>query len=355
MPSTVAEGLTEAPHLAAYVRDLYVWIGDSKRCGYNQLAAAFAVLTNVQRLIISAIHSWYSDSSCGFRISLHSLLCLPQLHSLALNCTEVPQPLLTYAFSKFRSVAFTLGLNAATPVIDEPVLDWHSNEAATGSLDHLFLKYLPYESPAQALHSTLLLADARHALTHLRSLTLEATDLQGLSAEIVIQCTSLEHLTIDLMMHMHREPSPYRLPRIPTLRFLTFKGIMTEVSMPSSWLAALASLPAQTQNLEVVTFRLSGRSELRTEQSPWPASVETAADEALISHPTLSSAHFIVCTDRVTGGSMQLPRCYAAGLLVFSSTSDEAWGWRSKSFAKYFGDPVLDAMGSLSEVTVGEA
>ncbi|KAJ7150627.1 hypothetical protein C8R46DRAFT_1358162, partial [Mycena filopes] len=108
-----------------------------------------------------------------------------------------------------------------------------------------------------------------------------------------------------------------------------------------------------TPNLEVVTFRLSGDWEGQRHES-----VQTAADEALFNHPTLSAAHFIVCSGFVSGGlagtvAMQLPRCHSAGLLVFSGgMSDVGRAWNL--FTKYFGEPVLDEVESLFEVTPAE-
>ncbi|KAJ7150751.1 hypothetical protein C8R46DRAFT_1124049 [Mycena filopes] len=334
--------LSKAPRLGSYVRDLYVDIYDGATdAEYIKLAAEFTVLTNLRRLILlSSVSSWYSSSPRAFKTSLRSLL--PQLQSVALNCDGVPVPLVAYLLAACEVVALLAGVHDGDAVPDGTESNWDPLETVIVRLDRLDLNYNPSRSPT--LHNLLLRTGVESGFSHLRCLTMYPSGPQSLGAfeALVVQCPSQEHLVVSFeipLLSQNQHAPAYRLPTLASLRFLTFEADLEEAEVPRCLMACIATLPAQTPNLEVLTFRFSAGN-----NSPyhWNLDPEEKADEALVNHPTLYEAHFALEVGVGSGGFVQrvraqLPRSAVDGLLKFSA----AMGALDR-FTNMFGDPFLN-------------
>ncbi|KAJ7238261.1 hypothetical protein B0H12DRAFT_1222121 [Mycena haematopus] len=338
-PTAFMSGLVKAPHIASYVRDLCVHIGDGTDTVYGDYAAAFTALTNVHRFLLHASGSWYLDSPDNFRRSLCSFFSLPQLRCVAFIGYPVPQSLIIHALSSCTAVALR-SMNFDEKQTCEDADAESAASPPTKPLDRLALLYSP--SHSSVTHRAMLSAEAKQFLSNLRCLTIKAPWIDSLGdfTQIVLKCSALQHLVIDLGISRWYPDAPaFTLPTIPSLRFLTFKAVMTEMKMPPSLMSGLITLPTQVPNLQVLTFHFTGDWEGRRSVRAHPA-----ADAALANHPSLVAAIFIVSGDFISGSltrrvRQQLPTSYADGLLDFFRTD---YDLKESEFTEYFGDPASE-------------
>ncbi|KAJ7457439.1 hypothetical protein FB451DRAFT_1274896 [Mycena latifolia] len=320
----VAHGFADSPHLASYVRDFCVHLGDDLNSSH--LTSLFRLLCRVERLKIShhgADKEWYSHLSPDFRDAFYTLLSLPSLRCLELRCLGLPSSLIVHALASYKEVVLAprdIFLKEDHPAVDDGIP--LKRLARTPPLTHLVLDYYPDKSTI--LHALMLSKDVGASLECLRSLKLtvpQRGSLGGLE-KIALRCAnSLHHLKLDFGISLNHEDSnapTLALPTLPNLRSLTFKSTMTEGQVPDSIMSVFASLPRCTPRLEVLTFDVSADWEI-----PFKSGRSAAADKALKSLPRLQLAHFIVEADGVDGSLARsvrklFPLCNTADLLGFS-------------------------------------
>jgi hypothetical protein len=204
--SGATKGLADSPHLASYVRNLYVTIGDKRvaddvekarpMANYDELTSIFPLLTGVQRLVLAVSQFWYIDSSPSFRSALCSLLSLPSLRCLAFKGVGIPSALVIHALSSCKAVAlhaFDL-LRSSEEQLVAPVdagTAWISH-LIIPKVDRLVLEYWPEQYPA--LHDLMLSADVQKCLENLQSLTIKVLaggSLGGLE-DVIVNCSSIQ-------------------------------------------------------------------------------------------------------------------------------------------------------------------
>jgi hypothetical protein len=99
------KGLIRPSHLAAYVRDLQISLGDGVGNNYDLFTAAFALFIGVQRFVISATGKWDQNAPPHFRVALFSLVSFATLRCSAFHCPFAPSTLIHPALVSCEVVA----------------------------------------------------------------------------------------------------------------------------------------------------------------------------------------------------------------------------------------------------------
>ncbi|KAJ6573206.1 hypothetical protein DFH09DRAFT_1079358 [Mycena vulgaris] len=297
------KGLIRRPHLAAYVCDLQISLGDGVGNDYDLFTAAFPLFIGVQRFVISATGKWYQNAPPHLRVALFSLVSFPTLRCIAFHCPSAPSPLILHALVLCEVVAldpFDIGRECSnSPCPLDARIAW-TQKAPTAKLGRLVLKYSPTRSAP--LHAFMLDAAVELHLTNMHSLQLTAPTRASLGGYEIFASKyshSIQHLVIDFGMLLHREDTnspPFALPTMPDLRSLKFQGEMRGICIPTPLMSAIPSLPLRMPRLEVLTFAFSGgwEEDARTERC-------VEADEALKSLKHLRELRFDINPDEEDG------------------------------------------------------
>ncbi|KAJ7140608.1 hypothetical protein C8R44DRAFT_236443 [Mycena epipterygia] len=186
----LARVFSKSPHLPSYVRNLTMFLG-SEPSVIDALASIIRRFIRVERLLISGDSTWYSHASSVGRLALFSLLSLPFLRSLALNCTGVPRCLIIHALSTYEEVVlnpFDLLGGEEEFFFVEDGIEWKSHNA-TPTLERLALDYYP--SHSSTLHSIIIGGDIGKILEKLQFLNIKIASRWSLGAfEIALKCHS---------------------------------------------------------------------------------------------------------------------------------------------------------------------
>ncbi|KAJ7281960.1 hypothetical protein C8J57DRAFT_1463973 [Mycena rebaudengoi] len=324
---------TASPHLASYVRGLYIMITDMPAL-HAPLTSLLPLLCNVEQFGIDAVHkSWKENTMPStLKASLLNFLGRPSLQSLTLaRIKEVPSTLIIYTLLNVRSVSFTdIGI-----IREDEFLPVRGDVAKmpTTSSDHLTLGTF---APADV--AFMLEQETIGHLHQLRRLDLNVyTDLdhtdwfhaplQRYSSlrgfeKLALQCSgTLQHLELNFSGTLY----PVKLPTLPALRFLHLNAhIQDALHLPDALLLTIENIHVSMPCIELLVFELRSRlSDLYTDLIRAPVNLDKA-DDALMA--SLCKAEFrpsaflapIDYSSFVLGVRNMLPRADTAGLLTFT-------------------------------------
>ncbi|KAJ7478291.1 hypothetical protein FB451DRAFT_1557011 [Mycena latifolia] len=310
--------LTDSPHLASYVRDLFIDNGFGATSPiYAPLASELLpLLGGVNRLAFRS-GRWSGDEGPdSFHATALPLFSLPSLRCVGLMfCDGVPASFIRHALVSYEEVS----LNYVSILPDDEVfrcdeLARHALPSVT-SLDHLAISAYSREG-ADTCRDLLLGNGIASSWEHVRhlELSLPLNGSLGAFEHIPLKCSNIQHLTIAFNK---RHDDPITLPTLPQLRVLTLKAEVRKLRVPWSVFTSIASLPTCMPAVEILNFDIRAEFEEPRDHYHRPE-----VDEALRSLPALKKVHFRVACSRQDHFEpctrRKLPLANDANLLKFS-------------------------------------
>ncbi|KAJ7624093.1 hypothetical protein DFH06DRAFT_1481689 [Mycena polygramma] len=328
----LAVGLSAAPHLGSYIRDLHVdhglcWCKCCDDFKLNRgpfaaleidpfaLATIVTLLSRVRRLVISSSKWGDADESHN---ALNSIMCLPSLRCIGfIYGRDVPVSLVAQALAGYEEVALV-----------DCDLDHTHTTCTFLPKDGAYCTARPLTRLALALRPSATggigdlmsddLAGSWQHLQQLHVLVRKDGSLNGLE-KLALTCSdSLQHLRIHLDAY---HDNPVDLPHIPALRFLTLQAKVRKLRVPHSVMTMMATLPEHMPNVEVVHVVVDAEFEDYPDTSHRPLT-----DSALKRLARLREVHFDISVMKETLGfdvNKKLPMASEAGLLSVSRGSWE--------------------------------
>ncbi|KAJ7478343.1 hypothetical protein FB451DRAFT_1557037 [Mycena latifolia] len=314
--------LIDSPHLASYVRDLHIDMGfwATSLTAYAPLASLSPLLSGVSRLAVYSGRWMHPDVPDNFRAAGVSLFSLPSLRCVGLAfCDDVPASFIRHALVSYEEVS----VNHISILSDSEVFPCHGmagNSLPSSSLNHLAIAAYNRER-ADPLGELLFgngIVSSWEQVRHLE-LSLPLNGSLGAFASIPLECSNIQHLTIDFD---RRHDDPITLPKLPQLRILTLKAEVRKLRVPYSVFTSIASLPTSMPAVEVLNVHIRAEFEEPRDHYHRPD-----VDEALKNLPALKEVHFRVavyrqdhfepCTRR------KLPLANDANLLKFFAIDEK--------------------------------